>query len=112
MHPWKSLTDQDGFAASLFNSFLRSFREFVRVDGDRSSDRAVVEHLDQAALLAQQAELNDLVQREFRIWSGREDLGDAVQTEDRVLDAKDIVKAALRQAAVQRHQIGRASCRE
>src|ERR1017187_10152495 len=54
-------------------------------------------------LLAQQAELNDLVQREFRTWSGREDLSDAVQTEDRVLDAEDIVEAALRQAAVQRH---------
>ena len=59
------LADQDGLAASLLDRFLGGLGELVRVDGDGGLDLAVVEHLDQAVLLAQQAEGDDLVEGEL-----------------------------------------------
>ena len=79
------------------------FGELVRVDGDGGLDLAVVEHLDQAALLAQQAERDDVLEGELGAGLGGDDLGDAVEAEDLVLDAEDVGEAALGQTAVKGH---------
>jgi hypothetical protein len=89
--------------AGLLDGLLRCLGELVRVNGNRPAQLAVVEHLDQSALLAQQAERNDLVEGELGARSSRQNLGDPVQAEHRVLHAEDVGEATLGQAAVQRH---------
>src|ERR1039458_111397 len=103
MHSAELLADQNCLATGLLDGFLRGLRELVRVNGNRSSQLAVVEHLDQAALLAQQAKRDDRVEGELGLRSSRQNLSDAIKSEHRVLDAEDVVEAALGQAAVQRH---------
>src|SRR5277367_5926936 len=56
------LANQDGLAASLLDRFLGGLRELVGVDGDGGLDLSVIEHLEQGALLPEQAELDDLVE--------------------------------------------------
>src|ERR1700704_5678249 len=97
------LADEDGLAAGLLNRFLGGLRELVRVDGDRGLDLSIIENFDQAVLLAEEAKGDDLVQGELGDVFGGGDLGDAVETEDLVLDAEDVGKAALRQTAVKGH---------
>src|ERR1019366_9816112 len=46
------LADQNCLAAGLLDGFLRGLRKLMRVDRNRASQLAVVEHLDQAALFA------------------------------------------------------------
>src|ERR1017187_679647 len=99
----KSLSDQNRLAPSFFNSFLGSPGKLMRMNRHRAGQLAVVQNLDQPALLAQQAERDDLVERELGAGSSPQNLGDAVQAKDRVLGAEDVVEAAFGQAAVQRH---------
>src|SRR6202166_5140734 len=97
------LADEDGLAARLLDRFLSSLGELVRVDGDRGLDLSVIEDLDQAVLLAEEAKGDDLVEGELGDVFGGGDLGDTVEAEDLVLDSEDIRKAALRQTAVKGH---------
>src|SRR5580692_1150697 len=97
------LADQDGFAASLLDRFLGSLRELVRVDGDRDLDLSVIENLDEAVLLAEQTEGDDLVEGELGDVLASGDLGDANEAEDLILDAEDGGEAALGQTTVKGH---------
>src|SRR5260370_27577215 len=97
------LADEDGFAAGILDGFLGGLGELVRVDGDCGLDLSVIEDLDEAVLLAEETKGDDLVQGELGDIFGGGDLGDAVETEDLVLDAADVGKAALRQTAVKGH---------
>src|SRR5258708_7554559 len=72
------LGDEDGLAASLLDRFLGGLGELVGVDGDRGLDLSVIEDLDEAILLAEEAKGDDLVQGELRDIFCRGDLGDAV----------------------------------
>ncbi len=42
------LADEDGFAASLLDGFLRGRGELVRVNGDGGLDLSVIEHLEES----------------------------------------------------------------
>ncbi len=50
------LANQDGLAAGLFDSFLGGLGELMGVDGNRDLDLSVIEDLDEAILLAEEAE--------------------------------------------------------
>src|ERR1035438_8012448 len=100
MHLRSLLPDQNRLAARLLDRFLRRLRELVRVNRDGAGEFAVVQYLDQAVLLAQQAERDNVFERELGIGRGGENLGDAIETEHRVFDAEDIVEAALGKAAM------------
>src|ERR1700678_1177612 len=97
------LADQDGFAAGLLYRFLSSLGELVCVDGYGSLDLSVIQHLDEGALLAEEAKFNDLVQGKLGHILGGDYLGDAVETEDLVLHAEDVGKTTLRQPTVKGH---------
>src|SRR6267154_4468411 len=97
------LADEDGLAAGLLDCFLGGLGELVGVDGDRGLDLSVIEDLDEAVLLAEQAKGDDLVEGELGDIFGRGDLGDAVETENLVLDAEDVGKAALGQTTMKGH---------
>src|ERR1700688_4841767 len=97
------LADEDGLAAGLLDRFLSGLGELVRVDGDRGLDLSVIEDLDQAVLLAEEAKGDDFVEGELGDIFGGGNLGDAVEAEDLVLDAEDVGKAALRQTAMKGH---------
>src|SRR5437868_3728430 len=99
----RPLGDQNGLAAGLLDGFLRGLRELVRVNGDRARERAVIEHLDEAVLLTEQAKRDDLVERELGAGLLGEDLRHAVEADDGVLGAEDVIEATLGKAAVQRH---------
>ena len=96
-----SLADEDGLAAGLLDGFLGGLGELVGVDGDCGLDLSVIEDLDEAVLLAEEAKGDDLVQGELGDAFGGGDLGDAVEAENLVLDAEDVGEAALGQTAVQ-----------
>src|ERR1700758_2190935 len=94
------LADEDGLAASLLDGFLGGLGELVGVNGDCGLDLPVVEDLDKAVFLTEQAKGDDLVQGELGDILCGGNLGEAVEAEDLVLDAEDVGKATLRQAAV------------
>jgi hypothetical protein len=75
----------------------------VGVNGDCGLDLSVVEDLDEAVLLAEQAKRDDLVEGELSDIFGSGDLGDAVEAENLVLNAEDVGKATLGQTAVKGH---------
>src|ERR1700737_3250486 len=102
-YPKCSLPDAAGLAAGLLDRFLGGLGELVRVDGDRGLDLSVVENLDEAVLLAEQAKGDDLVESELGDVFGGGNFGDAVEAENLILDTEDIGEAALRQTAVKRH---------
>src|SRR5207253_4265282 len=88
--------------AARGNDFLRRFpAELVRAHGQRLAKLAAGEDLDRPiramheAMLAQQLGCDNDAAIEFG--------GDGVEVDDFILDAKRIVKATLRDAAVQRH---------
>src|SRR5260370_41731719 len=97
------LTDEDSLAAGLLDRFLGSLGELVRVDGDCGLDLSVVQDLDEAVFLAEQAKGDDLVQGELGDVFGGGDLGDAVEAENLVLDAEDVGEAALGQTTMKGH---------
>src|SRR5882757_11056204 len=99
----QELTDQDSLAAGSLNRSLCSGRELVGVDGDGSLDLAVVEYLDQGALLAKKTKGDDVLKRELSTGSRCEDLSNAVQTKNLILNAEDVGEAALRKPAVKGH---------
>src|SRR5258708_6239850 len=103
IHSKCCLADQDGLAASLFDRFLSSLRELVRVNGHGRRDLSIIEDLDERALLAEKPQLDDLVEGEFSHILGSHNLGDPVKTEHLILHAENIREAALRQTAVKRH---------
>src|SRR5271156_1839404 len=73
------------------------------MNGDGGCELSVIEYLDEAVLLAEEAKGDDLVQGELGDLLGSGNLGDAVEAEDLVLDAEDVGEAALGQAAVKGH---------
>src|ERR1700679_1612304 len=89
------LADKDGLAASLLDRFLSSLRELVSVNGDGGLDLSVIEHFDETVLLAEEPQVDDLVEGEFGHVLGSDDLSHAIEAEDGVLDAEDVGKAAL-----------------
>src|SRR5260370_22120551 len=97
------LADEDGFAAGILDGFLGGLGERVRVDGDCGLDLCVVQDLDEAVLLAEEAKGDDLVQGELGDIFGGCDLSNAVEAENLVFDAEDVGEAALGQTAVKRH---------
>src|ERR1700722_14079104 len=97
------LANQNRLAASLLDRFLGSFGKLMRVDRNSSLQLSVVENLDQAILLAQQAKRDDLVQRELGLIRSSIDLSNAVKSKNGVFHAEDVREAALRQTTVQRH---------
>src|ERR1700730_3506621 len=84
------LADEDGLAAGLLNRFLGGLGELVRVDGDRGLDLSVIENLNEAILLAEQAKGDDLGEGELGDVFGGDDLGDAVEAENLILDTEDV----------------------
>src|SRR4029079_4857320 len=74
--------------------------ELVRAHRERLADVAAREHLD-VLRLADEAVLVQELRRD--LGAGVEAIRDRVEIDDRVLDAKQVVKAALRHAAVERH---------
>src|SRR5271156_5409075 len=73
------------------------------MNGDGGCELSVIEYLDEAVLLAEEAKGDDLVQGELGDLLGSGNLGDAVEAEDLVLDAEDVGEAALGQTAVKGH---------
>src|SRR6266702_3595017 len=57
--------DEDGLAAGLLDGYFSGGGELVGVDGDGGGDLAVVEDLDEAVLLAEKAERDDLFEGEL-----------------------------------------------
>src|ERR1700678_1183054 len=72
------------------------------VHGDRNSQIAIAEHLDQAMALLEQALGGEGFEGQFLKAFGVK-LRDAAQVHHRVFGAEDVGEAALRQAAMQRH---------
>src|SRR5277367_244972 len=84
------LANQYGLAASLLDRLLGGLRELVGVDGDGGLDLSVIENFEQCTLLAEQAELDNLVEGELADVLGCGDFGDTVEAENLVLDAEDV----------------------
>src|SRR5580698_4300534 len=95
IHSKCCLADQDGLAAGLFDCFLSSLRELMRMNSHCGLDLSVVQDLDKRALLAKKTQSDDLVEREFSHVLGGHDLGDPIKTKYLILHAKDIGEAAL-----------------
>ena len=71
--------------------------------GDRGLYLSIIEDLDETILLAEQAKGDDLVEGELGDFFRSGDFGDAIETEDLVLDTEDVGKAALGQTTVKGH---------